>query len=174
MGILDGISGLMQSFSVNYIPSGTLIILLSQAAIPISMALSKPLLKAKYKIFQYIGAGIVIGGLIVVLVPKFVHPDPTPNDGVTPPPNWLIAVWCLVFVLSCIPMTLSSVYKEKALGETEIDVVYLNGYVAIYQFLLSLLLAVPSAYASGLTVQQLPQNFIDGAKCFAGFNRSVF
>ncbi len=37
-------------------------------------------------------------------------------------------------------MTLSSVYKEKALGETEIDVVYMNG---MESFLLLLLLHLP-------------------------------
>jgi hypothetical protein len=43
-------------------------------------------------------------------------------------------------------MTLSSVYKEKALGETEIDVVYLNGWVAIYQFIIGIALGIPSPF----------------------------
>lgn len=49
-------------------------------------------------------------------------------------------------------MCLSSVYKEKALGDDDMDVIYLNGWVAVYQFLASLLFAVPSAYAMGLPV----------------------
>lgn len=55
-------------------------------------------------------------------------------------------------VLSCIPMCLSSVYKEKALGDDDMDVIYLNGWVAVFQFMSSLLFAVPSAYAMGLPV----------------------
>lgn len=57
-----------------------------------------------------------------------------------------------VQVLSCIPMCLSSVYKEKALGDDDMDVIYLNGWVAVFQFMASLLFAVPSAYAMGLPV----------------------
>ena len=29
-------------------------------------------------------------------------------------------VWVLVMTVSCVPMTLSSVYKEKALGDQEV------------------------------------------------------
>jgi hypothetical protein len=46
-----------------------------------------------------------------------------------------LQIWVIVMLLSCVPMTLSSVYKEKALGETEIDVVYLNGFVTFVFFL---------------------------------------
>ena len=62
----------MQSFAVNYIPSGSLIILLTQAAIPISMVISKAFLKAKYNFNHYVGAVIVICGLLTVLIPQFI------------------------------------------------------------------------------------------------------
>jgi len=166
MGILDGIAGVMQTFAVNYIPSGGLIILLTQSAIPISMIISKLLLKVKYQFQHYTGAVIVIIGLVVVLLPQFLHP--AANDEHESPA--MIGVWCGVLILSCVPMTLSSVYKEKALGELEIDVIYLNGWVAIYQFLLSLAVAVPLAYASQLTPKDIPYNFADGAKCYVGIN----
>jgi hypothetical protein len=82
----------------------------------------------------------------------------------------MLFVWIIVLIASCIPMTLSSVYKEKALGEVEIDVVYMNGWIAIYQFLVSMALAIPSAYASNLTTAQLPENMWNGAKCYIGYN----
>jgi len=166
MGILDGIAGLMQSFAVNYIPSGSLIVLLYQSAIPISMVISKIILKAKYGIHHYVGAVIVICGLIVVLVPSFVDPQKN-SQNVS---QVTIAIWSTALITSCIPMTLSSVYKEKALGEVEIDVVYMNGWIAVYQFIISLALAVPSAYASNLTPQSLPENMLNGAKCYVGIN----
>jgi hypothetical protein len=37
MGALDSISGAMQIFAVNYITSGSTIVLIQQSAIPISM-----------------------------------------------------------------------------------------------------------------------------------------
>jgi hypothetical protein len=67
-------------------------------------------------------------------------------------------------------LTNLSVYKEKNLSSIEIDVVYLNGWVAIYQFLISAALAVPAGYASSLKPHEIPQNFADGAKCYAGIN----
>jgi len=167
MGCLDGTAGIMQTFAVNHIPSGGLIILLTQAAIPISMLISKISLKAKYKVEHYIGALVVICGLVLVLVPQFLHPDNSGTHGV---PVWQIGVWCGVLILSCVPMTLSSVYKEKALGEQEIDVIYLNGWVAVYQFLISIPLAIPAAYASNIAIKDIPENVWDGARCYFGYN----
>jgi drug/metabolite transporter (DMT)-like permease len=103
----------MQSFAVNYIPSGSLIILLTQSAIPISMVISRPLVNAKYTIQHYLGATIVVAGLIVVLVPTFIGHSAQNANGES---NFQIAIWCMILILSCIPMTLSSVYKEKSLG----------------------------------------------------------
>jgi len=168
MGFLDGTAGIMQSFAVNYIPSGPLIILLYQSAIPISMVISKPLMKAKYQIQHYLGAAIVVGGLIVVLVPLFL--DPSQSSSSEHESGGTILIWCAVLVFSCIPMTLSSVYKEKNLNDVEIDVVYLNGWVAVYQFITSAALAVPAGYASALKPSQIPENFWDGMKCYVGYN----
>jgi len=165
MGALDGIAGVMQTFAVNYIPSGSLIILLTQAAIPISMVISRALLKVKYGIHNYVGALIVVAGLVVVLIPQFLTKQDENGQS-----NMVTGLWCACLILSCVPMTLSSVYKEKALGETEIDVVYMNGWVAVYQCIISLALAVPSAYASNITPGQLPQNMVDGAKCYVGIS----
>ena len=41
MGILDALGGTMQVFAVNFITNSSMIILLTQASIPISMAMSK-------------------------------------------------------------------------------------------------------------------------------------
>lgn len=164
MGVLDGIAGVLQTFAVNYIPSGSLLILLTQSAIPISMLISKLILKAKYGIHHYSGAAVVLAGLIVVLLPNFIEPEANTSDE----SNLVITIWCGVMIFSCVPMTLSSVYKEKALGEVEIDVIYMNGWIAVYQSITSVALAIPSAYASGLTISELPKNLLDGAKCYVG------
>ena len=55
--------------------------------------------------------------------------------------------WILIQVLSIVPSVFSSVYKEKALGDVDIDVTYLNGWVAFYQLCFCIPLAVPSAWA---------------------------
>lgn len=65
-------------------------------------------------------------------------------------------------------MVLSSVYKESALRGEDIDVVYLNGWIAVFQFLIGLPLLWPSALASNLPIDDLIPNLIDGFWCFLG------
>ena len=76
--------------------------------------------------------------------------------------------WIAVQIFSIVPGVFSSVYKEKALGTVDIDVTYLNGWVAIFQLLCALPLAVPSAWASGLTIKELPHNLHMGMQCVMG------
>lgn len=153
--LVDAMASIMQIFAATYL-SGPLVILLSQAAIPVSMVISRYLLKATYNYFQYAGALIVAGGIIVVLAPSL-------SAGGSP-------LWAVMMILSTIPMTLSSVYKEIALGETELDPIYLNGWIAVFQLLFSLVLAIPSAYASDppVAIADLPQNLYDGLRCYVG------
>ena len=170
MGLLDGLAGILQQFATNYITKRPLVILLQQTAIPISMLISKRLLKAKYVVWQYLGATIVMAGLVVVLVPSFAEKGA--GAGAVQA-AWVQPVWSLVMALSSVPMCLSSVYKEKKLGEAKMDVVYLNGWVAIFQFLISIPLAIPAAYASGLSISDIPSNLYGGLKCYAGVNSIV-
>jgi hypothetical protein len=165
MGCLDSIAGIMQSLAVNFIANGSLFILLGQAAIPVSMVISYWLLKTKYTLSQYVGAAVVALGVIIALIPFFV--DPSGDNNSHGSNVWL---WSIVNILSAIPQCLSSVYKEKALGEVEIDPIYLNGWVAVYQFIASFPLLIPSAPASNIGVEQVPQNLLDGASCLAGVN----
>lgn len=71
------------------------------------MVISKYMINAQYNKYQYIGAVIVACGIVVVLAP-------TISGGGN-------IIWAIVMMISCVPMTLSSVYKEISLGETELD-----------------------------------------------------
>jgi hypothetical protein len=61
------------------------------------MVISKYILKAEYNKFQYVGAFIVAGGIIVVLAPSLSGGGDV--------------MWSIIMIASCIPMALSSVYK---------------------------------------------------------------
>jgi hypothetical protein len=187
MGTLDSIAGVMQSFATAYLSNdGALVVLLLQSAIPSSMVITKLFLKTKYKVYQYSGATLVIVGILVVLVPQLV-------SGVSGVQN--VGVWASVLVLSCVPMCLSSVYKEKALGDTgmymlwcftpsppqtcvhsawlaEIDAIYMNFWVAVYQFIIGFPLLIPMGYASqpAMNPSEMWDNLGGGAKCYAGIN----
>ena len=132
-------------------------------AIPVSLFLSKTMLKTTYQPYQYFGAVIVAMGIVVVLAP-------TLNEGGGDATK--ILIWSAVMILSCIPMTLSSIYKEKALGSTELDPVFLNGWIAVFQFLFSIPLAIPSALASDPPIHpnELMDNLYYGLKCWVGID----
>jgi hypothetical protein len=62
------------------------------------------------------------------------------------------------------------VYKEKALGEVDIDVVYLNGWVAVFQSLVAIPLSIPTAEISGMSISDIIPNLIGGSRCLMGIN----
>ena len=61
------------------------------------MVISKYMINAQYNTYQYAGAAIVAVGIVVVLAP-------TISGGGS-------ILWAMVMMVSCVPMTLSSVYK---------------------------------------------------------------
>ncbi|KAF4034929.1 Chloroquine-resistance transporter-like protein [Phytophthora infestans] len=164
MGGLDSVAGILQVFAATYL-GGSLIILLGQAAIPISMLISSLLLKAKYSKYQYVGAVVVTLGLLIVLG----YGGSSGSTGTDP---HLMVLWSVVMIFSCVPMCLSSVYKEKALGEAELDAVFLNGWIAVFQFLFSIPLTFPAAMVGDhpVTPRELPENLHDGLMCYLGQN----
>lgn len=84
------------------------------------MVISKRLVGARYSITQYAGAAVVAAGIVIAIGPSLAVGTGGSGKGQE-------LAWSLVLVLSCIPMALSSVYKEMALGESELDPMYLNG-----------------------------------------------
>jgi uncharacterized membrane protein len=163
MGFLDSVAGIMAVFAINYITNSSIIVLVQQSAIPISMVISRITLNARYTMNQYIGAGIVLLGIGAVLLPTFFAPASAAAGSSQLP-------WIALLIFSCIPMCLSSVYKEKALGEVDIDVIYMNGWVAIFQTLAAIPLCFPSAYIIGLNMDQIWPNMYEGFLCWFGMN----
>lgn len=166
MGFLDCLAGIMQIFAATYLP-GSLLVLLTQSAIPISMVLSKLFLGLSYHQTQYIAATVVCGGIILVLAPS-IFGDGGDGGGAT-------VLWSAVLIASCVPMCLSSIYKEIALGSVDLDPVYLNAWIAVFQFAFSLPLAIPAAIAGSPPVYpgDLPQNLWEGFLCYLGRSSST-
>jgi drug/metabolite transporter (DMT)-like permease len=167
MGLLDSIAGTMAIFAVNFIPNASMIVLVQQSAIPISMVISFIWLQARYTKYQYVGAIITLLGIVLVLLPQLLGSS---DEAEADKPGSSIILWYSLLILSCIPMCLSSVYKEKELGEIDIDVVYLNGWVAVWQFLFAIPLCIPSAMLIGLPMSEIMPNMYDGWYCYLGIN----
>lgn len=50
----------------------------------------------------------------------------------------------------------------------DIDPIYLNGFVSLYQFAISIPLSIPAAPLTGVPIAQVPQNAYDGWRCYLG------
>ena len=168
MGFLDSIAGIMAVFATNFIPNASMIVLVQQSAIPISMMISYIWLAARYTKYQYIGAAITLLGIVVVLVPDMIGGGSA--DETATPESKDAFMWYMILVASCVPMCFSSVYKEMALGEVDIDVVYLNGWIAVYQFIFAIPLCIPSAWVIGMKVEDIMPNMYHGWLCYLGEN----
>jgi drug/metabolite transporter (DMT)-like permease len=112
--------------------SGSMSALLCNAVIPLTMFFSALFLRTKYSKHQYLGALIILMGIGVVLLPKYYpsiigQSSSTTNDNNS-------TFFNLLFLSSLIPLALSSIYKEVAFGEADIDVNYLQAFVAGFQF----------------------------------------
>jgi drug/metabolite transporter (DMT)-like permease len=169
IGGLDSVAGIIQVLAMAIIKHGTLIVLLSQTAIPISMITSKIFLGSTYSASHYIGVCVIMIGLIVVILPRFFakHDDDS-SDEIEYTTKVLLAI--IAFIASNIPLCLSTVYKELSLGENDVDPIYLNGWVAFWQLLASFPLLIPAAYTEQVAVKDIPENLWNGAKCWLGIN----
>lgn len=165
MGALDAVAGTAQVFATTFLP-GALVVLLLQFAIPVSMALSRTMLGARYAPDQGAGALLTTVGVFVAIGPALA------NGGSDAPGSarGRSLLWGLVLLASCVPMCLSSIYKEIRLKDHDLDAVFLNGRIAVFQLLFSIPLALPLAAVSAPPVDpgDLPGNLADGLRCVGG------
>ena len=85
MGALDALAATMQVFATTFLP-GALVVLLLQFAIPVSMALSRRMLGARYAADQ--GCGAVLTGSCTAASPYYSHP--TNNRSPSPTPRTML------------------------------------------------------------------------------------
>jgi len=112
-------------------------------------------LKSFYSAAQYVGALIIMSGLVVSVWPDVVTGGAGQASG------------DIVFFCSTIPIAVSAVYKEIAFKSvSDMDVWYLNGYVAVPQFVLGLLYAPLAAYMTKLPLHDIPSNLWNGLQCW--------
>jgi drug/metabolite transporter (DMT)-like permease len=227
MGALDCLATSLQVFACVFLP-GPLIVLLPQAAIPLSLVLTRSMLKERYSWLQYIGAAIVLVGIAVAMEPVMtnrhaphykceafaleqdcilcaaesnrddclshrtgyevlLYSSANATDDETTPADalcqWvpfkeasrreelLTLIWSLVMIASCLPMTISTIYKEAAMvGEIETDPMFINGWVAIFQLFFNVIMAVPAGYFFSPAIKpwELLGNLWHGMKCYLG------
>eukprot|EP00934_Nitzschia_sp_Nitz4_P006884 Nitzschia sp. Nitz4//scaffold1_size375055//3591//5220//NITZ4_000202-RA/size375055-augustus-gene-0.657-mRNA-1//1//CDS//3329540823//6874//frame0 len=217
MGFLDALASSMQILSMVYLP-GKLIVLLPQAAIPLTMLGSRCILGERFTQYQYLGALVVFMGIVLVLFPVVTQqhaPEFTCQslDGTHFCPlcqaettqadceshhmeddfmtdtvycQWvskqvalrdddtLVPFWSMVMVASCIPMVLSSLYKQVAL-QVQLDPILVNGWVSVFQFIFGLIMVFPAGYLSSPRVKphEIAPNWWHASQCLFSRTNTV-
>lgn len=165
MGILDGLTSVSSQFAINYIYKSSLIPLLQQASLPLSMIASKLVVTDRevFHRWNYIGSFVVFLGLMVVLIPGIIFDRGTPEHTEATIPIF----WCIVLVLSCIPTVFSSAYKEEFMNNNHnVNIMYVNYWISIFQFIF----VFPTIFLSGL----LGSGSIEGGvKCLFGIDTII-
>lgn len=109
---------------------------------------------------QYIGAVIIMIGIVVSMWGSLMTKQPADSGSVD------VGAYILFFSAT-IPTAVSGVYKEIAFrGEDDLDVWYLNGWVALFQFLFGLTYAPLAATYGGIAMKDIPINLYQGLICW--------
>jgi len=168
MGAFDSLASIFLLFGGVH-TSGSTQALLGNAVIPVTMILSYFILKSRYKHLQYVGALIIMIGVFVVLLPTFISPA-TSNQDDEP-------IFNIIFLMYVIPQGMSSVYKEVAFKDADIDVNYLQAWVALWQGIFVIFLIPLNTLKflgdNYMSWSQLPDALVNGVKCLGGANSVV-
>lgn len=165
IGFFIGFNGLFIVFANPNVP-GTLQTLLLQFIIPATMITSIIFLRSKYKLNQYLGALLVVVGIVVSLIPDFGNKENLlPNEGI---------FWIVIFIIGSIPGAFYNVYEEFAFRAQEMDIGYLMAWSNLGQWISLWLIApfnlIPKFSPNGHTFHDLMIQYQDGLKCFVGID----
>jgi drug/metabolite transporter (DMT)-like permease len=172
MGAFDALGGLLSMIGGVH-TSGSLQALLSNAIIPFTMGLSRMWLGERFSRWQILGASVILAGVSLAMVPSFFSSDD--EDGSSGGSS--SSLFIFLFFLNNLPSAVSSVYKDVAFNNVEMEVNYLQAWVALWQLVFGFLL-IPLNTLSLLGPDRIPYSemgsaFMNGLWCFLGYNHVV-
>ena len=179
MGVFDSISGVLTLFGAVH-TSGSNQALLTNAVIPVTMALSYVILKQRFVRTEYAGSFIIMLGITTVLLPQMFpsytafSSEQDSGGDIGQDDNSDLPLFNFLFLLSVVPGALSSIYKELAFVDADIDANYLQAWVSLWQSLFGFAL-IPLNTLKFLGPQavawdRLWSSFVDGGWCLLGYN----
>ena len=179
MGVFDSISGVLVLFGAVH-TSGSNQALLTNAVIPVTMALSYVILKQRFVRTEYIGSTVIMLGVATVMLPQMFpsfsafSSEQDSGGDIGQDDNSDLPLFNFLFLLSNVPGALSSIYKELAFVDADIDANYLQAWVSLWQSLFGFAL-IPLNTLQFLGPQavawdKLWSSFVDGGWCLLGYN----
>jgi len=124
IGLLNGLNGLCVLFSNPFV-AGSVQALFAQANVAFTMALSWCLLGERYVSLQWVGAVLIVLGILVEFVPNLASEA-----------SGFMFGWSLLFVTGQIPSAAQSVYQESVFRNAQVNVIYMLAWSSIGQAIL--------------------------------------
>ncbi|XP_049851611.1 crt homolog 1-like [Schistocerca gregaria] len=174
MGLLDALSGILMVCGGAGTP-GPLQLMLIQGAIPLTMLFSFFMtipvistyigtrLELRYRWTHVFGAVLIFGTVVGSILPIVLKGG---GQGINPS-------YTVMFIVSVIPLALSSVYKELAFKDINLDIYLVSAWVSTFQLLLGFLtlpLSVLSESDPLSALKRIPSDLYNGTLCFFGYN----
>eukprot|EP00211_Chloroparvula_japonica_P002652 CAMPEP_0119127852 /NCGR_PEP_ID=MMETSP1310-20130426/6237_1 /TAXON_ID=464262 /ORGANISM="Genus nov. species nov., Strain RCC2339" /LENGTH=508 /DNA_ID=CAMNT_0007118135 /DNA_START=538 /DNA_END=2064 /DNA_ORIENTATION=- len=172
IGFCNAMNGVLLIFAVPYTP-GTIQAIFTQAIIPFVMIISVVTLKTRYTIFQYVGAVVIVVGVLVTLVPQFTNAEE--GDVESTGGLGFDVIWWFVFMFGMFPLAAQSVYQEHAFRKAKVNVVYMMAWASLSQFIV-LCLCFPVNFVpkfGGIPPGDFGLYFRDAAYCLAATDSSI-
>lgn len=156
MALFDATTSMINFIASSYI-SGPITILLMQTSIPMSILFSYVYLHSRYAKRQYIGACIVMIGIFISVYPS-LHNSNTDTS----------LFWVIVYIVGQAPQSFSNVYRENVFRNSGVTIEsnYLNYWLSIYQFIVTIPMIYPSFHAAGIPLDNVFSNFTQGTRCW--------
>jgi len=100
------------SLTVPYI-NILIMVVLGRITLPLTMIFSYLLLNRRYHTNHYIGLGLTLSGVVLIIIPQLMKGHQTESNPLA----------ILIYTLSIVPGVLSYIYKEKCLkGQQELNI----------------------------------------------------
>mmetsp|Transcript_377 Transcript_377/g.579 ORF Transcript_377/g.579 Transcript_377/m.579 type:complete len:457 (-) Transcript_377:213-1583(-) len=181
LGLLNAVMGVLMLFSNSHVP-GLLQALLGPtiATIPLSMIFSFCILKRRFGWGHFVGAILIIIGVVVVVLPPALSP---PHDNTTAivgdgegESTAEAVIFSLLFLAGTIPAALVGVWEERVFEKRRLDPYSLLAWVTLYQTICTAALFptdfIPT-FGTASTPADLVNNFRDGFTCLFELNETV-
>eukprot|EP00026_Physarum_polycephalum_P011436 Phypoly_transcript_11662.p1 GENE.Phypoly_transcript_11662~~Phypoly_transcript_11662.p1 ORF type:complete len:394 (+),score=35.19 Phypoly_transcript_11662:32-1183(+) len=137
--------------------SGPLLTLFQQVSVPCTIFLSIVMLRRKFSILHYLGALVILGGIIFVIWPKLIDKQEEKDS------EW----WAAALVMaSTLFQAAAIVYMEKNLKYYQMPFLSSWAWINVFEFILTFPLVIAIPPVQGVRFHDIPHNILNGYECF--------
>ena len=173
MASCDGVAGFLAAMGAVY-TSGAAQQLLNQTLIPWTMLTSFFMLGKGSTMQQMVGAGIILGGVGVVLTPHILASagvKAATAETAAYHTHSIVLVASIVYGMANLPFAISFAYKEFGFKDLNIHPVHLTQWVSVYQCIIGIIIMplqmIPGLGSEdGMTIAESVEGIKYGWRCF--------